>query len=138
MPANAICAITPRGKARSPRASDRRPPPSLPGAPPAGARPRGMGGGPAARLRGAGREGRVLRLSQWPDPGLAQGEASRKGNGAPPSVIGPGLRIEEDLSPRFFQFLDRSCRLARRGSQASIAWCFMQRTLQAYQRLRDV
>ena len=32
-------------------------------------------------------------------------------------MIGPGLRIEEDLSPRFFQFLDRSCRLARRGSR---------------------
>ena len=63
------------------RAANRRPIPALPGAPPAGAWPRGMGGGPAARVRGARREGRVLRLSQWPDPGLAQGEASRGGRG---------------------------------------------------------
>jgi len=51
----------------------RRPTPAFPGAPPASARPRSVGGGPAARLRGAGGEGRVLRLSQSPDPVLAQG-----------------------------------------------------------------
>ena len=57
-------------------------------------------------------------------------------NGSPSGVIGPKLRIAEDLSPRLFQLLDRSRRLARGGSQPSIARCFIERSLQACQRQR--
>jgi len=40
-----------------------------------------LGGGPAARLRGARRQGRSLRLSGRPNPVLAQGQASQWGRG---------------------------------------------------------